>query len=53
MFNKRPHPAATRVFVNWLLSKDVQNDLAKVLEEVAAQVEDTVRMISDLRKQAQ
>jgi iron(III) transport system substrate-binding protein len=29
VYNKRPHPNATRVFVNWILSKDVQLGLAK------------------------
>ena len=33
VFNKRPHPAATRVFVNWLLGKDVQYVLAKDSEQ--------------------
>jgi ABC-type Fe3+ transport system substrate-binding protein len=31
VFNKRPHPNATRLFVNWLLSKDVQHGLAKAM----------------------
>ena len=29
VYNKRPHPNATRVFVNWILSKDIQLGLAK------------------------
>ncbi len=29
VYNKRPHPNAARVFVNWLLSKDIQLGLAK------------------------
>ena len=33
VYNRRPHPAATRVFVNWLLSRDVQYQLAKVLDQ--------------------
>ncbi len=33
VFNRRPHPNATRVFVNWLLSKDVQTGLAKALDQ--------------------
>jgi ABC-type Fe3+ transport system substrate-binding protein len=33
VYNRRPHPAATRVFVNWLLSRDVQYALAKVLDQ--------------------
>lgn len=31
LFNKRPHPNATKVFVNWILSKDVQYGLAKAM----------------------
>jgi ABC-type Fe3+ transport system substrate-binding protein len=30
VFNKRPHPNATRLFVNWLLSKDVSRELAEI-----------------------
>jgi iron(III) transport system substrate-binding protein len=33
VFNKRPHPNATRVFVNWLLSRDVQHAMAKALDQ--------------------
>jgi hypothetical protein len=33
VFNKRPHPAATRLFVNWILTKDVQLALAKALDQ--------------------
>lgn len=33
LFKNRPHPNATRVFINWLLSKDVQHDLAKALDQ--------------------
>ena len=32
VFNRRPHPNATRVFVNWMLQKDVQYELAKALD---------------------
>jgi iron(III) transport system substrate-binding protein len=32
VFNNRPHPNATRVFVNWMLQKDVQYALAKALD---------------------
>jgi len=35
VFNRRPHPNATRVFVNWLLSKDVQTGLAKALDQAS------------------
>jgi iron(III) transport system substrate-binding protein len=31
VFNQRPHPNATKVFVNWILSKEVQYGLAKVM----------------------
>jgi len=31
VFNRRPHPNATRLFVNWLLTKDVQYGLAKAM----------------------
>jgi iron(III) transport system substrate-binding protein len=30
LFNKRPHPNATRLFVNWLLSKTVAHELAQI-----------------------
>jgi iron(III) transport system substrate-binding protein len=30
VFNKRPHPNATRLFVNWILSKEVSRELAEV-----------------------
>ena len=33
VLNQRPHPNATRVFVNWILQKDVQMNLAKALEQ--------------------
>jgi len=33
VFDRRPHPAATRLFVNWILSKDVQYGLAKAQEQ--------------------
>jgi ABC-type Fe3+ transport system substrate-binding protein len=33
VLNQRPHPNATRVFVNWMLQKDVQLALAKTLEQ--------------------
>ena len=33
VFNKRPHPNASRVFINWLLSKNVQHELAKALDQ--------------------
>jgi iron(III) transport system substrate-binding protein len=33
VFNRRPHPHATRVFVNWLLSRDTQHGMAKALDQ--------------------
>ena len=32
IYNNRPHPNATRVFVNWLLSKDVIAELSKAVK---------------------
>lgn len=29
LFNKRPHPNATRLFVNWILTKDMQTRIAQ------------------------
>jgi iron(III) transport system substrate-binding protein len=31
VFDKRPHPAATRLFVNWVLGKEFQTRISKVL----------------------
>jgi iron(III) transport system substrate-binding protein len=33
VLNQRPHPNATRIFVNWILRKDVQLNLAKAIEQ--------------------
>jgi ABC-type Fe3+ transport system substrate-binding protein len=33
IFNKRPHPNATKIFVNWFLSKDVQSEFAKAIQQ--------------------
>jgi ABC-type glycerol-3-phosphate transport system substrate-binding protein len=33
VFNKRPHPSATRLFVNWLLTRETQEALAKALDQ--------------------
>ena len=33
VFNKRPHPNASKVFVNWLLSKDIQHGFAKAIQQ--------------------
>jgi ABC-type Fe3+ transport system substrate-binding protein len=35
VFKDRPHPNATRVFINWLLSKDVQYGMAKATEQAS------------------
>jgi iron(III) transport system substrate-binding protein len=32
VFNRRPHPNATRLFVNWFLSRDVQGRFAAAME---------------------
>ena len=39
VFNRRPHPNATRVFVNWLLSKDVQTAFARTMEQDTRRVD--------------
>ena len=31
VYNKRPHPNATKVFINWLLSKEIQLGLGKAM----------------------
>ena len=31
-FDRRPHPNATKVFVNWLLTQHAQTELAKLIE---------------------
>jgi iron(III) transport system substrate-binding protein len=33
IFKNRPHPNATKVFINWLLSKQVQHDMAVALDQ--------------------
>jgi iron(III) transport system substrate-binding protein len=35
LFKDRPHPHATRVFINWLLGKDVQDGMAKATEQAS------------------
>jgi iron(III) transport system substrate-binding protein len=35
VFKNRPHPHATRVFINWLLTKDVQYGMAKATEQAS------------------
>lgn len=34
-FKDRPNPNAAKVFINWILTKDIQNKLAKALEQVS------------------
>jgi ABC-type Fe3+ transport system substrate-binding protein len=35
VFNRRPHPNATRVFLGWLLSRDVQGRLAEAMDQAS------------------
>ena len=35
LFKDRPHPNATRVFINWLLTRDVQYGMAKATEQAS------------------
>jgi ABC-type Fe3+ transport system substrate-binding protein len=35
VFNQRPHPNATRVFISWFLSKDVQNGFAIATQQAS------------------
>ncbi|HLI21334.1 MAG TPA: extracellular solute-binding protein [Stellaceae bacterium] len=35
LFKNRPHPNATRVFINWFLSKDVQYGFAKATDQAS------------------
>lgn len=39
VFKNRPHPNATRVFINWLLSKDVQYRMAKALDQATRRLD--------------
>ena len=39
VFKDRPHPHATRVFINWLLSKDVQYGMAKATEQASRRLD--------------
>jgi iron(III) transport system substrate-binding protein len=39
VFKDRPHPNATRVFINWLLSKDVQYGMAKATEQASRRLD--------------
>ncbi|HEY1503026.1 MAG TPA: extracellular solute-binding protein [Stellaceae bacterium] len=39
LFKDRPHPNATRVFINWLLTKDVQYGLARATEQASRRLD--------------
>lgn len=39
VFKDRPHPNATRVFINWLLSKDTQYAMAKALDQASRRID--------------
>jgi iron(III) transport system substrate-binding protein len=39
VFKDRPHPNATRVFINWLLSRDVQYGMAKATEQASRRLD--------------
>jgi iron(III) transport system substrate-binding protein len=39
VFKNRPHPNAARVFINWMLTKQVQFELAKALDMVSRRID--------------
>jgi ABC-type Fe3+ transport system substrate-binding protein len=39
VFKDRPHPNATRVFINWLLTRDVQYGMAKATEHASRRLD--------------
>ncbi|HEX4194598.1 MAG TPA: extracellular solute-binding protein [Stellaceae bacterium] len=47
VFKDRPHPNATRVFINWLLSKDAQQGLAKATEQASRRLDVPVMTAPD------
>lgn len=47
VFKDRPHPNATRVFINWLLSKDVQYGMAKATEQASRRLDVPVTTAPD------
>jgi ABC-type glycerol-3-phosphate transport system substrate-binding protein len=55
IYNKRPHPNATRVFVNWLLSKDIVTGLSQAVgltlrrQDVPSPEEEALRPIRGLK----
>jgi ABC-type glycerol-3-phosphate transport system substrate-binding protein len=47
VFKDRPHPNATRVFINWLLSKDVQYGMAKATDQASRRADVPVTTLPD------
>jgi iron(III) transport system substrate-binding protein len=39
VMKNRPHPNATRLFINWLLSKDIQDGFAKATEQNSRRID--------------
>ncbi len=39
MFNRAPHPNATKVYINWLLSKECQADYARLTGNISARLD--------------
>ncbi len=39
MFNHAPHPNAAKVYINWLLSKEVQTDLARLTGNISPRLD--------------
>ena len=39
IFNRAPNPAAARLFINWLLSKPIQEGLAKAVKDNSRRVD--------------
>ncbi len=39
MFNRAPHPNATKVYINWLLSKEGQTDYARLNGNISARLD--------------
>ena len=47
VYNKRPHPNATRVFVNWMLSQEIQFGLAKATDQASRRRDVPVTTLPD------
>ncbi|HEY3920150.1 MAG TPA: extracellular solute-binding protein [Stellaceae bacterium] len=47
VFKDRPHPNATKVFINWLLSKDVQYGMAKATDQASRRVDVPITTLPD------